>query len=341
MARVTTSVPEPAGPEPGVPGDPVPAPAEAVVDAGDVALRAYVTRRPGLPADADTVVAVHGYPDTHAEWDPVVADLAADHVVVTYDVRGAGGSSAPASLAGYRTERLVDDLVAVLDALPDLDPDLRAALDPALDGDRPGRAVHLLGHDWGSVQLWDAVVAEERDPRLTGRIASFCSVSGPSLDHVAGFVRNAPASDVRSQRRRSWYVRAFHLPVLPEMAWRHLAGPMRRRLAGAEGLVAADGPEGHWAASLPADAVHGLGLYRANVRRRLARPGDGRTRVPVLLVAPRHDRFIAPARLAHVATVVPTLERVDVDAGHWVVRTHPALLAGLVRDFAARHPSPP
>ncbi len=186
--------------------------------------------------------------------------------------------------------------------------------------------MHLLGHDWGSVQLWDAVVAEQRDPRLTGRIASFCSISGPSLDHVAAFARRAPAADVRAQRRRSWYVAAFHLPVLPELVWRHLTEPLRRRLARAEGLVARNGPRGHWAETLGQDGVRGLGLYRANVRRRLRHPGDGRTRVRVLLVVPRHDRFITPASLAYVGEGVPELERVEVEAGHWVPRTDPELV---------------
>ena len=301
----------------------VPAPTSTHVDAGDVTLRAYVHRRPGLAADAPTVVAVHGYPDTHLLWDHVAADLAADHRVITYDVRGAGNSGAPATLDGYATERLVDDLVAVLDALV-----------PA------GSAVHLLGHDWGSVQLWDAVVAEEHDPRLTGRIASFCSISGPSLDHVAAFARRAPAAELRSQRRRSWYVVAFHLPVLPELAWRLLTEPARRGLARAERLVARDGPRGHWAPTLGQDTVRGLGLYRANVRRRLKHPGDGRTRVPVLLVVPRHDRFVRPSSLAYAGERVPSLERVEVEGRHWLPRTHPGLVARLVRDFVARSVPP-
>ena len=298
-------------------------PRTAVVDAGDVALRGYVHEHPGLPADAPTVVAVHGYPDTHLLWDRVAADLGADHRVITYDVRGAGGSSTPATQDGYRTERLVDDLVAVLDALA------------------PDRPVHLLGHDWGSVQLWDVVCAEERDPRLTGRIASYTSISGPSLDHLAAFVRRAPADEVQAQRRRSWYVRAFHLPVLPELVWRHLTGPLRRRIARDERLVPVDGPDGHWAHSLGEDGARGLGLYRANVRRRLRDPGDGATRLPVLQVVPRHDHFITPASLRYVADAVPRLERVDLDAGHWVPRTHPGAVAGLVRTFVARHPTAP
>ena len=51
-------------------------------------------------AATPTVVAIHGYPDDHRVWDGVAADLAADHRVVTYDVRGAGASDAPPTPRG-------------------------------------------------------------------------------------------------------------------------------------------------------------------------------------------------------------------------------------------------
>src|SRR5689334_4453384 len=86
-----------------------------------------------------TVVLVHGFPDNQHVWDPVVAMLAPDHHVVTYDVRGAGGSTAPATRSGYRMSKLVGDLAAVIDHVrPD------------------GGPVHLVGHDWGSIQSWAA-----------------------------------------------------------------------------------------------------------------------------------------------------------------------------------------
>ena len=295
---------------------PAPAPVPArtvVVDSGDVALHATLHAATDLPGDAPVVVAVHGYPDTQEVWDLVVSELAPDHLVVTYDVRGAGRSGTPRGTRGYRVERLVDDLVAVLDTVvPER------------------RPVHLVGHDWGSVQLWDAVCAEETDPRLQGRIASFTSMSGPSLDHVAAFVRSAPVAQVRAQHRRSWYVLALHVPVLPGLAWRHLAGPLRRRLARAERLPSADGPGGHWTETLGADGARGARLYRANIRRRMRNPGPGHTRVPVLVVVPAQDRFLTPALLRWASTSGP-VECVEVEGGHWLPRTSPRLVAELVR----------
>src|SRR5919112_4474679 len=84
------------------------------VPSGDVSLavREHSPSGPGRP----TVVLVHGYPDQQDTWDTLVARLPLDDWhVVTYDVRGAGASDAPASRDDYVTDRLLDDLVVVLD----------------------------------------------------------------------------------------------------------------------------------------------------------------------------------------------------------------------------------
>ena len=119
------------------------------------------TRRRGNP-DGPAVLFVHGYPDNGDVWDAVAEALGDDYHLITYDVRGAGASSSPRGRQAYRLEELRDDLFAVIDALS------------------PGRPVHLVGHDWGSIQAWEAVT----EPGAEKRIASYTSLSGPCLDHV-------------------------------------------------------------------------------------------------------------------------------------------------------------
>ena len=152
------------------PSRPTTHPVETTVDSNGVRI-AVRGHSPAAP-DRPTVVLVHGYPDRQQMWDLVVERLPLDRFhVVTYDVRGAGASDAPDQLREYVTDRLVDDLAAVIDAV---EPE-----------GRTGPAVHLVGHDWGSVQLWDAVGVAERHPGLRGRIASFTSISGSALDCTA------------------------------------------------------------------------------------------------------------------------------------------------------------
>ncbi len=261
-----------------------------------------------------TVVLVHGYPDTHVVWDPVADRLAGRLHVVAYDTRGAGASSVPGRVGCYGLRHLVSDLVAVLDAVA------------------PDRAVHLVGHDWGSVQLWDAVVRAKSDPRLIGRITSYTSISGPCLDHLdiwAHRARTGSMADRRAalvQAAHSWYAFAFLVPWLPELAVRHIG--LHRVLARREQMV-----DPHFASSLVDDACNGLNLYRANLRRRERVPGGPTTEVPVQLLVPLHDRYVTPAVYRDLGEFVPQLTRVDVQAGHWVVRTHPDDVAAHIRGF--------
>ena len=120
------------------------------VSAGEVELAVVEAGDPTRP----TLLFLHGYPDSKEVWEPVMARLATRYHVVAYDIRGAGASTAPApGAAGYRLERLEDDLLLVLDALAPYGP------------------VHLVGHDWGSVQGWEFATS----PRLRGGLASFTS----------------------------------------------------------------------------------------------------------------------------------------------------------------------
>ncbi|MFI5931782.1 alpha/beta fold hydrolase [Actinoplanes sp. NPDC051494] len=63
----------------------------------------------------DPVVLLHGWPHTHRVWDPIVAALAADHLVITPDLRGLGASERPAD--GYDLDTLAGDVMGVLDGL--------------------------------------------------------------------------------------------------------------------------------------------------------------------------------------------------------------------------------
>ncbi|KAA1422353.1 alpha/beta fold hydrolase [Mumia zhuanghuii] len=267
--------------------------------------------RSGTPS-GPTVVLVHGYPDNHRVWDRVVPQLQ-DLDVVTYDVRGAGRSTAPEGRSAYRVERLVDDLVAVLDAVrPD------------------GGAVHLVGHDWGSVQLWSAVFASADDPRLRGRIASFVSISGPDLRLYGAYLRRSARERrwrrLAGQLSKSWYILAFQVPHLPELVVRRATGVVRRALTRSQGLE-----DGHWSDSLARDAAHGINLYRANAFRSASAPLPERTHVPVTLVVALRDDFLSPSLYEGLEEHVPNLVRREVDAGHWLPWLRPEEVVAAVR----------
>jgi pimeloyl-ACP methyl ester carboxylesterase len=261
------------------------------------------------PEDAPVVVLVHGFPDNRRVWDRVVDDLKRDHRVASYDVRGAGQSTVPASRAGYKLNRLVDDLVAVVEQVA---PD--------------GRPVHLVGHDWGSVQLWSAVMRESNDARLRGRLASFTSISGPGLDLFGHFLRSGlrqrKFGAVGRQLLHSWYAAVFQVPWIPELVFSRFGGRIRARLENNQGVR-------HWDDSFRDDARHGVNLYRAN-RLDFRR---STTSVPVQLIVPTKDAFLTPPMYDEIETFAPDLRRLDVVAKHWVVQTQPEMVAANVRAF--------
>jgi pimeloyl-ACP methyl ester carboxylesterase len=288
------------------------------VDAGDVRLAVYVSG----PRAAPPIVLVHGYPDSAAVWEPVRAQLDARYRVISYDVRGAGASQAPATRNAYRLEQLAADLAAVADATC---------------GQQP---FHLVGHDWGSVQSWEAVT----DPQLKGRIASYTSMSGPCLDHESlglrgrhgdnnkhRMTKRSFSSDFR-QMLKCWYIFFFHLPWLPELVW--LAGgahmwPLWLRVT--ERVRASPDP------AQMRNAINGLNLYRANFVDKALHPRARRAHAPVQFIVPLHDRYVAPELSLAQEGWLGSYERIELDFGHWVVLREPQCVAAGIERFVARH----
>lgn len=272
----------------------------------------FVSER-GDPANA-TVLLIHGFPDTHAVWDELVEQLCDRFHTVAYDVRGMGRSIAPRGADALLLSELALDVRAVIEEVS------------------PDGPVHLVGHDWGAFQCWEAIANESAGER----IASFTAIAGPRIDAAPAWalsrLRASPTSlkDILGQARRSWYVAAFQIPVLPERVLGHGMGRawprVMRRLEGIEPRP------GHPAATLGNDARAGLALYRTNlrpVRRRAPAP----VRVPVQLIVPTRDRYISPALYDDARDWASTVWRRDLRAGHWVQRSHPRAVARAISEL--------
>ncbi len=253
-------------------------------------------REPG--PEMPTLLLVHGYPDDHRVFLPAIRELARTHHVVAYDTRNAGASAVHGLDGDFTLKTLVDDMFAVLAAVGATD-------------------IHLVGHDWGSIQGWAAV----QDPRADGRIIRYTSISGPDLRHFARWVRGRYARprawpQLAGQLARSWYIAAFLVPKLPEAAWRLFLTKRYERTAKRD---------------VGDDPVRGLALYRANFFSAANWPAGGRVAIPVHVVVPLKDSFLTPDLVEGLESWVDDVTVTRVDGGHWWPVTRPAEFVGLLR----------
>ena len=265
-----------------------------------------------------TVLAIHGYPDNHHLWDGVAAQLGGKYNFVAYDVRGAGESARPSGRSGYRFPQLISDVGAVIDSL-------------GLD------QVHLLAHDWGSIQGWAAVT----DDVVMSKIASLTSISGPHLSYAGKFLRSARTPrglfDVVRQFMASGYIWFFLCPGLPELLIRSGAGVKVIDVFGRIGNSSTR-TQSPAAVRSTGDYVNGLNLYRANMPASFLAPGAQlpETNVPVQVLVPRKDIFVTPALQRFTGSIPLGSRVVPIEGGHWVVTSRPDVVARLTSEWIDR-----
>lgn len=264
-----------------------------------------------------TVVLVHGWPDNLHVWDAVVERLKKDFRIVRYDVRGAGQSEAPKNFLGYKLAQLAADFRRVIDHTS------------------PDAPVHLVGHDWGSIQAWEFAT----EPALAERIASFTTISGPCLDHMGVQLKARGFSSANfKQLRASWYVGLFQIPFLGPLPfklglaerWPQVLARMEREPKLAN----------HVQATQRRDAINGIGLYRANMPVRLLRPRQRPALVPVQLLVAERDPAVRKALFDGLERWVPDLTRHSIARAHWLPLTEPDWVAQHIASFVrARSPA--
>ncbi len=270
------------------------------------------TRIWGTDSHLPTIIMVHGFPDNSLIWQKIAERLSPLFNIVAYDVRGTGGSSIPTRTHDYKLNYLIDDLEAVINHVS------------------PQQKVHLVGHDWGSIQCWEAATS----PHLQTKIASFTSISGPSLDHAAYWVLESLSkgsitskTKVLKQLAHSWYIAAFHLPLASKVTWRVAFNKWPTRLAKFKAL------QGEDFASQASDGAHGVKLYRANFLDKLFKHQERKTDIPIQLIIPTKDKFVTAGLFDDLGRWASHIWRHEIDAEHWVQRTHPDEISAYIREF--------
>lgn len=266
------------------------------------------------PADAPTLVLLHGFPSASHQYAPLMARLADQVHVVAPDYPGFGHSSAPASRhAGGNFVYTFDHLAAVTEAF--------------LDAVQVSR-FFVYVFDFGAPVGFR--IATRHPERIRGVIAqngnAYEAGLGPNMQPV---VTHAPDRRAFNEQLKAVLsldaTRAQHLDGVRDAQW---VDPDTWTL------------DQHWM-DQPGRGPIMLDLlydYRSNVALypqwqewlRTSRP-------PVLLPWGRNDRFFPEAGARAYLADVPDAELHLLDTGHFALDDHLGEIAGLVSDFIARH----
>ncbi|MCH4248148.1 MAG: alpha/beta fold hydrolase [Acinetobacter populi] len=260
------------------------------------------------------LVLVHGYPDNQETWEPIIPFLSDQFYVITYDVRGAGSSSVPASVKSYRLPQLADDLESVVNQVI------------------PDRSYHLAAHDWGSIQSWESVT----EPRFRGKILSYSTISGPCLDHATFALTKLRKKDPAKWMKllsKSWYIGIFHLPLLAPTFWRFSSEKFWQKF-----LTSLERQQGlPINSNISRDGQFGVQLYRANFLPALAKPRKRYAQCPVQAIVLKYDRFVSPDYIEEMPNWVDDFSQVEVDANHWAILSQPEKIANYIATFAQKY----
>lgn len=259
------------------------------------------------------VVLCHGFPELAFSWRGQLAALAAAGFrVVAPDLRGYGGSSAPAEVDAYDVITLCGDLCGLLDALGQ-----RAAL--------------FAGHDWGAWLVWQLAVIHPE------RVRAVAGLSVP-------FVPRSPAAPIPIMRRHlgeDFYIVWFQQPGVADEA---LARDVRRTLTTSRQWTASwadeeDSPprRPQWLSEAELEVyieafertgfTGGLNWYRSMDRSwELTAPfAERRIEQPALFLTGERDpvRRFMPAEAMRGWVTDLREEVVVAGAGHWVQQQEP------------------
>ncbi|WP_134324493.1 alpha/beta fold hydrolase [Cumulibacter soli] len=155
------------------------------------------------PKDGPLVILAHGFPELAYSWRHQIPALAgAGYRVLAPDQRGYGRSSRPEHIADYDIEHLSADLIGLID-------------------DVGAQKAVLVGHDWGSMAVWQTTLLHPE------RVRGVCGMSVP-------FSPRGPVPPTQIWRQvfagKFFYILYFQEPGVAEAELDADAAKVMRRL---------------------------------------------------------------------------------------------------------------
>ena len=265
------------------------------------------------------VLLLHGFPECWYSWRHQLTALGERFHVVAPDLRGYNLSDKPARVDDYRMEKLVGDVLGLLDHFG-------------------VRDAGVVGHDWGAAIAW-AIAAGH--PERVWKVAAL------QVPPLPVWLANMTVKQALS----SWYMFFFQIPYLPEwqLGLSDFAGLDRMfkktsrpgtftdtDLAIYKNALRQKDPRTNTTATTAA-----INYYRANVFSILSRSGDktkakgARVRVPTLFIYGERDFAVMNETVRDVGKHIdaPYRELRLANSNHWVQQESPAEVSAALLSF--------
>jgi pimeloyl-ACP methyl ester carboxylesterase len=139
------------------------------------------------PENGPSVILLHGFPEFYYGWRKQIPALVeAGFRVIVPDQRGYNLSDKPRGVAAYDVNSLAKDILGLFDHF---------GIEKA----------KLVGHDWGAVVAWTVAVNHP------SRLEKLAILNVPHPDVMTRFIL-----ENSEQRKKSWYVFFFQIPLFVE-----------------------------------------------------------------------------------------------------------------------------
>ncbi|WP_299144940.1 alpha/beta hydrolase [uncultured Tateyamaria sp.] len=263
--------------------------------------------RDGGPGE--TVILMHGWPQTWASWVEVMPLLSADYDVIAVDLRGVGQSDKPEG--GYDKTTMATDIMALMDEL-----DISSA--------------NIVGHDIGGMTAF-AFASQFPEATTTVTIIDVPIPGTPTFDaisvdprawHFAFHAAQGNIPEVLTAGREAFYYGAF----------------LQKFDAGAGGITETEIAITVDAYSDPQTAAAGFNWYRAFAQDAEDNKAFMETRLEMPVLGLNAGRLSpVPYVRDMLAPLATTVEGRAFDSGHWIAETRPEELSATLDDFFKRH----
>lgn len=274
----------------------------ADVTAGNLTFSCRVA---GLDNDGETVILLHGFPETSRMWSELMGLLKEDgYRVIAPDQRGYSHGARPLGVDNYKIDKLAQDVIDIADAFSI-------------------EKFHLVGHDWGSAVGW--AIASEKEERLL----TWSALSVPHLDAF----RDAMQSDA-VQTKKSRYISFFRKRCLPELYFKVFSYSNLKSIW----TKSTDVEIAHYMQvfSQKNALKTALHWYRANFADHSRRVGD--IHIPTLLVYGENDMAVGQTAVDNTQKYLKSSYTLKtIDAGHWLIQESFDLVSGYILEHIAKY----